>query len=65
MNEMGSALSKNRIQSNIIQNASISNKHTVIFISRPINCGQLSKCGVSPICSLSTGNINPNFINRY
>jgi len=62
---MGSALARKRINSNIIINAITSRKNTVIQISRPINCFTATKCGVAPICNLSTGNKNPNFINRY
>jgi len=65
MNEMGSLLTKNRIRSNLIQNATYARKNTVVFISRPTNCSDSSKCGISPICNLNTGNKNPNFTNRY
>ena len=65
MNEMGSLLTKNRLRSNMIQNATYSRKNTVVFLSRPINCSQNQKCGIKPICELNTGNKNPNFINRY
>lgn len=65
MNTMGSALAKKRINSNIIINATASRKNTVTYINRPNNCSTPSKCGVSSICGLSTGNKNPNFINRY
>lgn len=65
MDEMGSLLAKNRLRSNMIQNATAARKNTLVFISRPTNCSEPKNCGVAPICKLSTGNKNPNFINRY
>lgn len=65
MNTMGSSLAKKRINANIIINATSHRKNTVTYMYRPNNCSNPSKCGISPICELSTGNKNPNFINRY
>ena len=65
MNTMGSALAKKNINANIIINATANRKNTVTPISRSVNCYTPNKCGVSSICSLCTGNKNPNFINRY
>ena len=67
MNEMGSSLTKNRVESNILQNATAHRKNTVVFLSRPTgkNCGKINPCGNKGLCKLCTGNKNPNFINRY
>lgn len=64
MNTMGSALTNNRIQSNMLQNAIFAKRTKVVTISRTNNCGEYNNCGNRPLCKLNTGNINPNFINR-
>jgi hypothetical protein len=63
MDTMGSALSNNRIQSNMLQNAIFARRTKVVTISRTNNCGEYNNCGNRPLCKLNTGNINPNFIN--